>query len=313
MRLAATLALLALSSLRAEVTISDLDDRFRIEVNGKLFAEWQHKAWFAPYLYPVIGPDGECIVRHFPMKDGVEGEQQDHPHHRAIKFSHRDVNGYSFWAPTGQSGPRNAEIRLVEVVKMTGGVTGELILLNDWLGDEKLVLTEQMRLAFTPLENGQMLMDYDVELTAAAEDVTFGDNKDGGLAVRVASTMVVQNRHTKTGDGTIVNSNGEQNGEAWGQTRQVVRLCWPEPKWDDSWDRHFRPSREFALPDPFSRSNLRPQHREPIRNRPLRAFKRRKNRRRSLHDQIRRNAEAEAPILLSPRRCGIGKSGRALG
>ncbi|MFT5466322.1 MAG: hypothetical protein ACI8UO_001421 [Verrucomicrobiales bacterium] len=211
------LPILILTSVQAEVTVKDLDDRFRIEVDGKLFAEWQHKAWFAPYLYPVIGPDGENITRHYPMREDVEGESQDHPHHRSIKFSHRDVNGYSFWAPTGDPGPRNAEINLTKVEKISGGETGELILLNDWLGEGKLVLKERMRLKFTPLEKGQMLMDYDVELTASNVDVTFGDNKDGGLGVRVAGTMVAEKRGTNTGDGTIVNSNGEKNAESWGK------------------------------------------------------------------------------------------------
>ncbi len=206
-----------LGSLQAEVTITDLKDRFRIEVDGKLFAEWQHKAWFAPYLYPVIGPGGENITRHFPMKKGVEGEQQDHPHHRSIKFSHRDVNGYSFWAPNGEPGPRDAEIRLMKTEKMSGGKTGELILRNDWVAEGKLVLKERMRLTFIPLEKRQMLMDYDVELTAANGDVKFGDNKDGGLGIRVAATMVVQNRDTKTGKGTIVNSEGLTNADSWGK------------------------------------------------------------------------------------------------
>lgn len=228
-RLTFLLSFLLLSSLSAEVTIKDLDDRFRIEVDGKLFAEWQHKAWFAPYLYPVIGPDGENITRHFPMRKDVEGEQQDHPHHRSIKFSHRDVNGFSFWAPTGDPGPRDAEIKLIKVEKMEGGETGELILLNDWLGADELVLKERLRLAFTPLEKGQMLMDYDVELTAANGDVTFGDNKDGGLGIRVAATMVVENRHTKTGKGTILNSEGHKNAESWGKRAKWSDYFGPSP------------------------------------------------------------------------------------
>ena len=34
----------------AGVEIKDLDDRIRIEVDGKLFTEWRHKEWLAPYF-----------------------------------------------------------------------------------------------------------------------------------------------------------------------------------------------------------------------------------------------------------------------
>ncbi|MEM7011422.1 MAG: PmoA family protein [Verrucomicrobiota bacterium] len=213
----------------AEVTIKELEESIRVEVDGKLFTEWQHKAWFAPYLYPVIGPDGENITRNFPMKEDVEGEQQDHPHHRSIKFSHRNVNGYSFWAPNGEPGPRDCEIKLIKIEKMEGGDKGELIIHNDWIGEGKLVLKERLRLAFMPLEEGQMLMDYDTELTAAEGDVKFGDNKDGGMGIRVAATMVVENRHTKTGNGTIVNSNGETNAASWGKRAKWSDYYGPSP------------------------------------------------------------------------------------
>lgn len=223
------LVLTGLTCAQAEVTITDLDGPFRIEVDGKLFAEWQSKDWMCPYLYPVIGPDGENITRNFPMKTDVPGEQQDHPHHRSIEFSHRDVNGFSFWAPNSKENGRIAEVKLVKVEKMSSGKTGELILLNDWIGDGELVLKERMRLAFTPLEKNQMLMDYDVELTAANGDVKFGDNKDGGLSVRVAATMVVEHRETKTGGGTIVNSNGEKNEESWGKRAEWSDYFGPSP------------------------------------------------------------------------------------
>tara|TARA_R110002096_G_scaffold16106_29_gene55192 strand:+ start:8227 stop:9195 length:969 start_codon:yes stop_codon:yes gene_type:complete len=201
----------------AEVVISELEDRFRVEIDGQLFTEWRHQDWKAPYLYPVIGPDGENITRHFPMKDGVEGEQKDHKHHRSIRFSHRNVNGMSFWAPDSNQGGHDVEIRLENVEKMKSGKTGELIFWNDWMGDGKLVMREKVRLVFHPLENRQVLMDFDVEFHAVETPVTFHDEKDGGLGVRVASSMVVEHRATKQGKGTILNSHGDKNAAAWGK------------------------------------------------------------------------------------------------
>ena len=56
------------SRLSAEVTITERDDCLRVRIDGQLFTEWRHKDWAAPFLYPVIGPNGESITRHFPMK-----------------------------------------------------------------------------------------------------------------------------------------------------------------------------------------------------------------------------------------------------
>lgn len=216
-------------SARADVKITQLDDRFRVEVDGKVFTEWQYKAWAAPYLYPVIGPNGENITRHFPMKDGVAGESQDHPHHRSIRFSHRGINEYSFWAPDSDKEKR-ATIVLEKVEKIQSGEkSGELIIWNKWLGDGKLVLRERLRLVFTPLANNEMLLDYDTTLLADGEEAaTFRDEKDGGLGVRVAATMKVIDRKTKTGNGTIVNSRGDKNSEAWGKRAEWADYYGPD-------------------------------------------------------------------------------------
>lgn len=215
--------------LQADVKITQLDDRFRVEVDGKLFTEWQHKAWAAPYLYPVIGPNGENITRHYPMMEGVPGESTDHAHHRSIFFSHRGINGYSFWGPDYDKEKR-ATIVLEKVEKIEGGEkSGELIIWNKWLGDGKLILRERLRLVFTPLKNHEMLMDYDTTLQADGEDaVTFKDEKDGGLGIRVAATMKVADRKTKTGKGTILNSRGDKNADAWGKRAEWADYFGPD-------------------------------------------------------------------------------------
>ncbi|MCB1232503.1 MAG: PmoA family protein [Verrucomicrobiae bacterium] len=223
------LTLFTLSVAEAEVTFTKLEDRIRVEVDGQLFTEWQHKAWKAPYLYPVIGPNGVNVTRNFPMKEGVEGEQQDHPHHRSIRFSHRNVNGMSFWAPDSKQGGHDATIELEKIEEMKDGDIGELKLLNRWMGDGELVLTEEVTLRFQPLPDHEMLMDFDLALTAPDKDVTFFDEKDGGLGVRVAGTMKVEDRKTKDGKGTIVNSRGDKNAEAWGKKAEWCDYFGPDP------------------------------------------------------------------------------------
>ena len=218
----------AISPIQAEVEITELKDRIRVEVDGELFTEWQHQAWKAPYLYPVIGPNGVNVTRHYPMKEGVEGEQNDHPHHRSIRFSHRNVNGMSFWAPDSKQGGHEAWIELEKVDSITNGKMGEVVLINRWMGDGELVLKERVTLRFHPGKNREMLMDFDTELTAAEKDVTFHDEKDGGLGIRVAGSMKVEDRKTKEGKGTIMNSHGDLNSAAWGKKAEWADYFGPD-------------------------------------------------------------------------------------
>ena len=227
--LAVSLVLSLVANLRADVTITELDDRVRVTIDEQVFTEWRHKEWVAPFLYPVIGPNGENVTRHYPMKAGVSGEALDHPHHRSIRFSHSDVNGFNFWwAPGKEKAGHTAEIKLEKVEKITSGKTGEVVFWNQWLGDGKLVLRERVRLAFIPLENRQLLMDYDIELQAADSPVLIGDKRDGGLLVRVAGSIKVEDEKGNKFAGTILNSRGDRNADAWGKRAEWVDYFGPD-------------------------------------------------------------------------------------
>lgn len=229
----ATLALFLWPALGAEVAITELDDRVRVEIDGELFTEWRHSDWVAPYLYPVIGPTGEAITRNYPMKEGVEHESQDHPHHRSIRFAHSDVNGFNFWywRPGRERELSTTAIVLDEIESTNSGKTGELVARLKWIGDGKTILLEKIWLAFHPLEDGQVLMDYDVELYAEDEPVIFGDIKDGGLYVRVAGTMKAAEHFAAGGKklaGTIVNSRGDRDTDAWGKRAEWADFSGPD-------------------------------------------------------------------------------------
>jgi hypothetical protein len=215
--------------LRAEVQVTEVEGGIRFAVDGKLFTEWRTNDWVAPYLYPVIGPTGDNITRHYPMKPGVAGEEQDHPWHRSIRFSHSDVNGYNFWwAPGKKLAGHTAEIKFAKLEKLTSGKAGEAIFWNDWLGDGKLVLRERVRLAVTPLPRGETLLDYDFELHAGEIPVTLGDKRDGGLLVRVANSMKVEDEKGNKFAGTIVNSRGDKNVDAWGKRAEWADYFGPD-------------------------------------------------------------------------------------
>ena len=228
--IAVPFALLVVSaSVQGQVAIRELDDRIEVKIDGRLFTEWRHKDWAAPFLYPVIGPTGENVTRHYPMKAGVAGEEQDHPWHRSIRFSHSDVNGFNFWWSAGKERMgHTTEIKLEKVERITSGKTGEVVLWNQWLGDGKLVLREHVRLAFTPLEQRQTLMDYDTEIHAVNGPIVFGDKRDGGLLVRVATTMKVEDEQGNPGHGTLLNSRGDKNLDAWGKRAEWTDYFGPD-------------------------------------------------------------------------------------
>jgi hypothetical protein len=227
-------SLLSPGFLSAAVKLTELADRVRVEIDGKVFTEYCFKDWKYPYLYPVNGPNGESVVRHYPMTPGVKGEQQDHPHHRAIFFTHSHVNDFNFWAPQAEERKGRATAiahdRFEKI--QSGEKRGELIVWTKWTGEGEVVLRERKRLTFIPAGKGQVLMDYDVTLYAGAKDVKFGDNKDGGLGLRVASTMKVKAlaRHAKESPsfGTIMNSRGDKNDAAWGKQAEWVDYSGPD-------------------------------------------------------------------------------------
>ena len=220
-------------SLDAEVKISPLKDRVRVEIDTRLFTEWRFKEWMAPYFYPVIGPNGESITRHYPMKEGVAGESQDHAHHRSLRFAHSDVNGqnYWWWRLGKERETSKAEIQLEKIERTRSGKTGELVAWTRWVHDGHMVLRQKMHVTFIPLKRRQVLMDYDITLVAGKEPVVFGDIKDGGLYVRVAGTMKAA-AHFKAGGaklrGTIRNSRGQLNTDTWGQRAEWVDFHGPD-------------------------------------------------------------------------------------
>src|SRR5213075_999157 len=89
----------------SSVKLTKLADRVRVEIGGQLFTEYVYGDGASrPYCYPIMAPDGTSLTRDFPMKK-TEGEETDHPHHRALMFAHSNVNGIDFWNE-GNAGTR---------------------------------------------------------------------------------------------------------------------------------------------------------------------------------------------------------------
>ena len=79
------------------VKLTQTDKTVGVEINGKLFTEYHFTNCRRPYLYPIIGPTGAAMTRHWPLEDDIAAEERDHPHHKGLWYGHRKVSGVGFW------------------------------------------------------------------------------------------------------------------------------------------------------------------------------------------------------------------------
>ncbi len=207
--MATAVLLLAQTGHSAEFATTKSDGGVTIEVDGKLFAEYQTMTGAKPIVWPIIGPSGVEMTRTYPMRLGIKGEKQDHPHQRSLWFTHGEVNGINFWAETRGHG----SIIHTEWVKVEGGPQATLITKNDWVGpDSKKQLEDERKLVFRVGENWRSI-DCDITLKATDGPVQFGDTKEGSLGIRLPTSMDV---NSKLG-GKVINSEGLTDDAAWGK------------------------------------------------------------------------------------------------
>ncbi|MDX1815934.1 MAG: PmoA family protein, partial [Thermodesulfobacteriota bacterium] len=208
----------------ASVTVKELPGRFRVEVDGDLFAEYVFEGYAKPIIYPVIGPHGIGMTRNWPMKE-VPGEAHDHKHHKSLWYTHGDVNGIDFWG----EGDRSGKIVQEKVLKMTTGPRGAVILAADeWRGpDQNVVCTDTRRVGFSAFPRGRMI-DFDITIFASNGDVVFGDTKEGTMGIRTHPNLRLRNdpsRGVTTANGHALNSEGVRDKDLWGK----------RAKWVDYW------------------------------------------------------------------------------
>ena len=264
----------ALHAAANEVKLTRADDRVRVEIGGQLFTEYVFKGAQKPYLHPIIAADGTQMTRNYPMQADAPGEVRDHPHHRALWFTHGDVNGFDFWAET--NGPKQGKIVSTAVEQSVTGGVGVIKARNQWVGPDNAVhLTDETTIRLRGTAEARIL-DYEVTLKAPADKpAVFGDTKEGSMAIRLPLWMTPSHRSGKTqheGKGTIINDSGVMNGPAWGKKSKWVDYYAPKdgkvygvamfdhpsnPRHPTWW--HVRDYALFAA-NPFGQHDFEPAH-----------------------------------------------------
>ena len=207
----------------AEVKMTRLEDRVRVEMDNALFTEYIFAGAKRPYLHPVHAADGTPLTRAFPMRRGI-GEDEDHPHHRSLWFAHSDVNGVDFWNEddVGSRRPKG-KIFHEALLETTGGEQGVIRSRNRWVApDDKVFCTDERTMRFRALGQNRAI-DFEVTVRAPLDaPVHFNDNKDGVLALRLAQWLnMPRSKDTKRkftgGQAMIVPARGDRDGAAWGK------------------------------------------------------------------------------------------------
>ena len=225
--LVATVLCLACPAAAGEVRLERRDDRVDVTIDGEPFTSYVFAGHRKPILFPVHGPGGAAMTRSWPIVEGVAGEAHDHPHHESIWFTHGSVNGVDFWTShprAGRAGPR-AENRIEQdgIVKSEGGAEGVLETRNRWVrADDTVVCTDIRRLVFAG-GGGRRTIDHTITIHADHGPVTFGDTKEGTMALRVATPLQLKDVAGSTGAvGHCVNSAGDHDADVWGKRARWV-------------------------------------------------------------------------------------------
>ncbi|MBL9129564.1 MAG: PmoA family protein [Verrucomicrobiaceae bacterium] len=191
-----------------------------VKVDGQVFAEYVVDQANKPYLWPIYGPTGKSMTRSYPMKN-VEGEKQDHPHHRGLNFGHQDIGGSNTWAERASYGEKSkpeavaalGSIKHTRFGALKGGSTGVIEAYADYVTSAGKKTIAEKRVMTFKVEGDTRVIDVDIDLIASYGEIVVGDEKDSGLSIRVPHSMSVD---AKEG-GKIINSNGDTDAASWGK------------------------------------------------------------------------------------------------
>jgi hypothetical protein len=234
-----------------------------VDIDNKPFTTFHYGTLSGkPYLAPLRSASGKIVTRRFPM-ELVAGESHDHLHHTGLWFSYDDVNGVKFW----ENHPSYTKGRIGRIVVRSAewDKAGTLTAVMDWKDpDGKTLLVETRAMKFYS-DPKLRTIDFHIILTAAQE-VTFGDTKEGAFAIRLADNftakkgLIITNAEGLTGMKSVwgkrsdwVDYSTDVDGEKLG----VAMFSNPQnPRHPTYW--HARDYGLFSL-NPFGRNGFDPK------------------------------------------------------
>src|SRR5262249_45782658 len=164
-----------------------------------------------PFFFPLIGPSGRMVTRMGHPNPG------GHEHHRSIWFGHQKVQDINFWEERPGRDVRVRHKRVIAYRDGTdwAGLAAEL----DWWAEGKSRMTQALKVALTPCDDGGLLIDLESRFEAMGGPVDLGQTNFGFLGVRVAKTMSEQ-----FGGGRLTADGSSKGGQA---------ICGKRHRWAD--------------------------------------------------------------------------------
>jgi hypothetical protein len=234
-------------SKRFAVVDNPASNRVDITVDGKPFTSYIYPDdIMKPVLYPLHAANGSLITRGWPL-DPRPGERVDHPHHVGMWLNYGDVNGLDFWNnSTSIPAERKNKYGTIKHRKVTKAESGNdkavLKVIADWQKpDGTNLLEEETTFVFGGTGNMRTI-ERITKLTALKEDVSFKDNKEGVLGIRLARELEHPSNKPEvftdaSGKGTAVpqlnndgvsgkyrSSEGKEGDDVWGTRGKWVNL-----------------------------------------------------------------------------------------
>ncbi len=224
---------------RVSVVVNEQDRRVDVAIDGKPFTSYIWPTTLKkPVLYPLRTAKGTIVTRGYPLEQRP-GERVDHPHHAGLWFNYENVNGLDFWnnsdAIKAENAPKMGTILQRAIVSAKGGSQqGELDVETDWVTfEKKILLNEHTHFVFRGGADFRSV-DRITTLRALDEKVSFPDEKDGMLGLRVIRALEIPSdkpevytdasgrattiaKLDNTGvNGTYLTSAGKKGDAAWG-------------------------------------------------------------------------------------------------
>ena len=172
----------------------EAERRVEILVGGKPFTAYIYPTTLTkPTLYPLRSASGVVVTRGWPLEP-QPGERVDHPHQVGLWFTHGDVNGLDFWnnsdaIPAARAAKMGTILHRAVRRAESGTGEGALEVTAEWVDAQgKPLLREDTRFRFRAAA-GLRAVDRITTLTALDAPVTFTDNKEGLLGLRVARAL----------------------------------------------------------------------------------------------------------------------------
>ncbi len=178
-----------------------------VTINGEHFTSYVYGDDLKkPVLYPIFADGNIMITRGYPLYPKA-GERVDHPHHLGHWLNYGDVNGFDFWnnssAVSDERRSRYGEVRHQEIVEIKDGEEGFLTIAAEWQSPKETLLDERTTFRFS-VEEGVRVIDRFTTLVAR-EEVSFTDNKEGMIAIRVTRALELPS------DGPVLLTDSEGN------------------------------------------------------------------------------------------------------